>query len=80
VATWQLQEAKNKFSAVVERALKEGPQFVTRRGVKTVVVISAEQYERLHRPKRDFKEFLESFPAGDFSVERSDEPARKIEF
>lgn len=79
MATWQLQDAKNKFSALVERATKEGPQFVTRRGVKTVVVMSVEEYERL-RPERDFKAFLESFPAGDFSVERSDEPARKIEF
>lgn len=76
---WQLQEAKNKFSALVERALKEGPQFVTRRGVKTVVVISAEEYERL-RPKRDFKEFLMSFPEGDLPLERSDEPARDVEF
>jgi prevent-host-death family protein len=37
--TWQLQEAKNRFSEVVEEALKEGPQVITRRGVETAVVL-----------------------------------------
>jgi prevent-host-death family protein len=35
--TWQLQEAKSKFSRVVEVALSDGPQVVTRRGTDTVV-------------------------------------------
>lgn len=39
-ARWPLQKAKNEFSRVVERALREGPQTVTRHG-KPVVVVSA---------------------------------------
>ena len=44
---WKLQDAKAKFSQVVEDALKIGPQFVTRRGHKAVVVVSVEEYEKL---------------------------------
>jgi prevent-host-death family protein len=36
---WQLQEAKSKFSEVVERALEDGVQIVTRHGHKTVVIL-----------------------------------------
>ena len=44
---WQLQDAKNKFSEVVEKALQEGPQVVTRRGVKTVIILSVKDYQKL---------------------------------
>ena len=46
---WCLQDAKNKFSAVVEAALAGRPQQVTRHGKPTVVVISTTEYERLCR-------------------------------
>jgi len=39
-ARWPLQKAKNEFSRVVDRALSEGPQTVTRHG-KPVVVVCA---------------------------------------
>jgi len=45
-ARWQLQEAKNHFSEVVERAIKDGPQTVTKHGKDAVVIVSAEQYQR----------------------------------
>jgi prevent-host-death family protein len=38
---WQLKDAKNRFSEIVNKALRDGPQVVTRRGKKTVVIISA---------------------------------------
>ncbi len=59
---WQLQEAKQRFSHVVQRALDEGPQIVTRHGEAVVVVISAEEYRRLTGAKPDFAEFLLSEP------------------
>ena len=63
---WTLQDAKNKFSAVVEAASKGEPQHVTKRGVEAVVVLSAEEYERLSRldpkPKKTFIEHLLSAP------------------
>ncbi len=44
---WSLQDAKNRFSAVVEAAQRGDPQLVTKRGRAAVVVISAEDYARL---------------------------------
>jgi antitoxin Phd len=44
---WQLQDAKSKFSEVVDRTLTQGVLIVTRRGKKAVVVIPFEEYERL---------------------------------
>ncbi len=56
--TWQLQEARNQFSLVVDKALSEGPQTVTRHGQPTVVVVSMAEY-RKSRPRR--KSLLELF-------------------
>ena len=42
---WKLQDAKAKFSELVQKAIDEGPQTVTRHGKDTVVVLSAEQFE-----------------------------------
>lgn len=44
IHTWQLQEAKNKFSEVVAEALESGPQVISRHGVETAVVISYADY------------------------------------
>ncbi len=59
---WQLQEAKQKFSELVRRALEEGPQTVTRHGEPVVVVVPVEEFRRLTGDKPDFKEFLMSAP------------------
>jgi prevent-host-death family protein len=63
---WQLQEAKQRFSEVVRRAIDEGPQTVTRRGEEAVVVVAAEEFRRLSGKKRDFTDFLLNGP--DISV------------
>ena len=47
MAIWQLQEAKSRFSEVVDLSLREGPQTVTRRGEAAVVVLSVKEYRRL---------------------------------
>ena len=44
---WTLQDAKNRFSAVVDAALAGTPQQVTRRGKPAVVVVSAAAYAKL---------------------------------
>lgn len=46
---WSLQDAKNKFSSVVDAALAGEPQAVTRRGKPAVVVIAAAQYDALEK-------------------------------
>ncbi len=78
---WQLQTAKQKFSELVERALTEGPQVVTRRGREVVVVVGVEEYRRLRGRKRDFKELLLEGPPyfDDVEIERSTEPSRLVE-
>ncbi len=48
---WQLQEAKNKLSRLVQEAQRAGPQVITVRGEEAVVVISADEYRRLTKQK-----------------------------
>ncbi len=57
--SWQLQEAKNRFSEVVEEALTHGPQTVTRHGREVVVVLSMEEYRRMQKPKNNLHEFFQ---------------------
>ena len=45
--TWQVQEAKARFSAFLEASAAEGPQIVTKRGVETAVLLPIEQWRRL---------------------------------
>ena len=80
--TWKLQDAKARFSQLVEDALKIGPQYVTRRGKKTVVVISTDEFEELVSKKPSFKEFLLTCPKidNDFEFERRKDYSRGIEF
>ncbi len=74
-----MQTAKQRFSELVERAVTEGPQIVTKHGRETVVVLEISEYRRLAGPPKDFKEFLLSIPKGDeLEIERSVEPAREI--
>jgi len=55
---WQLQEAKARFSALVEACLKEGPQIVTRRGTATAVLVPFDEWERLRSRRPSLKELL----------------------
>lgn len=77
---WQLQTAKQKLSELVERALAEGPQVITRRGREVVVVVSIDEYRRLRGGGPDFKRFLTEAPDLDaLGLERSREPTRGVE-
>ena len=59
---WQLQEAKNKLSELVNEAENEGPQIITRHGEQVAVVISIDDYSRLTKPATDLVEFFQSSP------------------
>lgn len=85
MASWQLQDAKNRFSAVVNAALAGEPQQVTRRGEPVVVVVSVDEYERLRKGKPEdaptFVEHLLAIPqGGDFDFERLPLKPRDIDF
>ena len=82
--SWSLQDAKNKFSTVVDAALAGEPQLVTRHGRPAVVVVAAEAFERLNRLDRvqapSFSEMLLTMPQDDGSFERPDVRPRDLEF
>ena len=60
--TWQLQEAKNRFSELVNKVLNEGPQVVTRRGEEVVVIVSNEEYQKLLKSQSSLLEFFRQSP------------------
>ena len=56
---WQVQDAKARFSELLETSLGEGPQIITRRGVETAVLIPIDRWRRLEKLARpDLKELL----------------------
>ena len=56
---WPVQDAKSRFSELLDTALAEGPQIVTKRGVETAVLLPIEQWRKLERMTRpDLKELL----------------------
>jgi antitoxin Phd len=59
---WQLQVAKNRFSEVVNRALKDGPQTVTRHGEEIVVILSKAEYDRLKKSQTSLLDFFRQSP------------------
>ena len=59
MASWQVQDAKARFSELLDTAIKKGPQVVTRRGVKAAVLVPIEEWERLQKAARPgLKEWL----------------------
>ncbi|MGI4879609.1 MAG: type II toxin-antitoxin system Phd/YefM family antitoxin [Janthinobacterium lividum] len=69
MAVWALQDAKAKFSEVVDRALTEGPQEVTRHGRTAVMVVEKVKYDEMvkhlpTKPKMSLGQFLLTIPRG----------------
>ncbi len=62
IRTWQLHEAKNKLSEVVEEAIKSGPQLITKRGTEAVILLSYEDYRRLTATGQKVSEFFHESP------------------
>ncbi|MDC7231959.1 MAG: type II toxin-antitoxin system Phd/YefM family antitoxin [Spirochaetales bacterium] len=78
--TWQLQEAKSKFSQVINLACSESPQKVSKNGKTVAYIISAEEYEKqkgLH-----LKKILLNRPHKDIELElsRQQDQPRDLEF
>jgi antitoxin Phd len=80
MSIWQLQDAKSKFSQLVEKAITNGPQFVTKRGVEAVVVVSKEKYVELTKQKNSLVELLKNTPKVNLDLKRSKESIRDLEF
>lgn len=57
--SWPVQDAKARFSELLETCLVEGPQLVTRRGADAAVLIPMSEWRRLQRAARpSLKELL----------------------
>ncbi|HEX3129465.1 MAG TPA: type II toxin-antitoxin system Phd/YefM family antitoxin [Thermoanaerobaculia bacterium] len=79
--SWTLADAKAHLSEVVDNALTKGPQVITRRGRRAVVVIAAEEWERRTQRKGTLADFFAASPLRDsgLEIERSQDGAREID-
>jgi prevent-host-death family protein len=81
---WSVQDAKNEFSKVVDRAMKGTPQLVTKHGRPAVVVVSAEAFDRLRRLDQEhapsFADLLLEMPQDDGEFERLEIHPRDVAF
>lgn len=80
---WPLQDAKNQFSRVVQKARVEGPQIVTLRGVRAAVVLSAADYDSLRAGRPSLIDDLLEGPIWDDELtdavsQRSATPSRDV--
>jgi antitoxin Phd len=77
---WQLQTAKQRFSEVVERARRDGPQVVTKHGKEAVVIVDADEYRRLTGDGQELVEFIRSAPDLDLlELDRAADAGRDVE-
>jgi prevent-host-death family protein len=59
---WTVAEAKAKFSEIIERAMSEGPQTITRHGRTAAVVVGAEEWQRKTKRAGGLAEFFAGSP------------------
>ena len=83
MSSWALQDAKSRFSEVVDLARHSGPQIVTRRGEGAVVVVAIEEFRQLTRSKgsEDLVGFLQQSPLKDLDekwLDRDRDPGREM--
>ena len=76
---WQLQAAKNRLSEVIEDALREGPQTITRRGEPVAVVVSIEAWRKMTGQRPSLKELLRQAPLEELDLRREQRPARDVD-
>ncbi len=80
--SWKLEDAKARFSEVVRRASAEGPQEVTLRGRRAVVIVDANEWDRLGAtpPTSSLVSFLESLHVDGLDLTRERDTGREVEF
>lgn len=76
---WSLQNAKARLSELINSALHDGVQIVTRRGEEVVAVIPVAEYERITANRTPLSEFLLSGPRVELNIERDSTTGREIE-
>lgn len=78
---WQLQEAKNRLSQLVNQAAQSEPQIITVRGKPTAILLSFEEYQRLTQPRTKLTDFFKKSPLYEVELDlkRSAELPREVE-
>jgi prevent-host-death family protein len=66
---WTVAEAKAKFSEVLDRAVSDGPQTITRNGKTTAVIVSAEEWARRAKREGTLLDFFANSPLREYGVE-----------
>ena len=69
MASWQLQDAKARFTKLLNAALKKGPQIVTRRGVEAAVLVPIQDWRRLQQISRPSLKAVLLAPAPHFQLD-----------
>lgn len=69
IQSWQLQDAKNRLSQLVEDALRNGPQLITRRGAEVAVVLSYSEYQQLIAKQEKISHFFQNSPLVDTDID-----------
>lgn len=79
--TWTVAEAKAKFSEIIERAISEGPQTITRKGRTAAVVVGAEEWNRKTKRVGNLAEFFAASPlrGSGLKIQRFKDKPRKID-
>ncbi|MGI8550288.1 MAG: type II toxin-antitoxin system Phd/YefM family antitoxin [Dehalococcoidia bacterium] len=79
--SWAVAEAKDRFSDLIDRALSDGPQIITRKGHAAVVVVSADEWERKTKRMGNLADFLAASPLGGsgITIERITDGQREID-
>ncbi|MCA9429458.1 MAG: type II toxin-antitoxin system Phd/YefM family antitoxin [Candidatus Omnitrophica bacterium] len=76
---WQMQEAKNKLSELVDLATSEGPQTITRHGKDAAILISPEEFRKLNGRKGTLLEFFQNSPLQGLDLERNRDFPREVD-
>jgi len=75
---WQIQQAKARFSEFIDRALREGPQTVTRHGKAVAVLVPVDEYRRLRTGGKSLKALLAAAPLEGVEFPRSQDTGRVV--
>jgi prevent-host-death family protein len=78
--TWSVADAKARLSELLDQAINDGPQAITRRGREIAVVVSIEEWHRKSSRSGSLAEVLAASPLRDsgLNIERADAPARDV--
>ena len=79
---WQLQEAKNRLSELIDNALHQGYQTITRHGEPTVVILSVKEFEKLSSQPSSIEDFFSNSPLQNVHLDlnRNKDLPREVHF